>query len=108
MTVETRTPLCPTIEPTASICGSFEKTATLERDPGSRAIALISTTLLAISGASRANSFSRNFGCERDRRYNIPLAFAVFVKDRDFFRLSDFLDDDLLCGLGGDSSVGPF
>ena len=52
ITVETRTPRWPTRDPTGSICWSWETTATFERDPASRAIAFISTTLLAISGVS--------------------------------------------------------
>jgi len=62
MTVVTRTPFCPTQEPTGSMCSSLEKTAIFERLPASLAIDLISTIPEAISGASIANNPSTKPG----------------------------------------------
>src|SRR3990172_7849134 len=62
ITVVTRMPFWPTQEPTGSIFSSLDMTATLEREPGSLATDLISTTPEATSGASRAKSFSKNLG----------------------------------------------
>ena len=70
----TREPLSPTHEPTASTRGSVEYTEILEREPASRATALISTMLSAISGTSLSNSRRRKSGCVRDRITCGPLA----------------------------------
>ncbi len=62
MTVVTRTPLCPTSEPTGSICSSFEETAIFEREPASRATAFTSIVPVPSSGDSDLKSSSKNFG----------------------------------------------
>ena len=70
----TRDPLSPTHEPTASTRGSVEYTEIFERAPASRATALISTMLSAISGTSASNSRRRKSGWVRDRITCGPLA----------------------------------
>ncbi len=70
----TREPLSPTHEPTASTRGSVEYTEIFERAPASRATALISTMLSAISGTSLSNRRRRKSGWVRDRITCGPLA----------------------------------
>ena len=55
MIMRTRLPRAPTHAPTGSMAGSFDHTAIFVRWPGSRAIALISTTPEEISGTSSSN-----------------------------------------------------
>ena len=54
-TAWTRAPRWPTVAPTGSRPSWRDETATFEREPGSRAIALISTVPLWISGTSSSN-----------------------------------------------------
>ena len=54
-TAWTRAPRCPTVAPTGSRPSWREATATFERLPASRAMALISTVPLWISGTSSSN-----------------------------------------------------
>ena len=70
----TREPLRPTHDPTASTRGSFENTEIFERAPASRATALISTMLSAISGTSLSNRRRRKSGWVRERMTCGPLA----------------------------------
>ncbi len=72
VTVVTRTPRPPTHAPVGSTCGSFDATAILVLLPASRAIDFISTTPVAISGASISNKALTNCGCERDSRRLTP------------------------------------
>ena len=54
-TAWTRAPRWPTVAPTGSSPSWRDATATFEREPASRAIALISTVPLWISGTSSSN-----------------------------------------------------
>ncbi len=60
-TAWTRAPRWPTVAPTGSSPSWRLATATFEREPASRAIALISTVPLWISGTSSSNSRRRKF-----------------------------------------------
>ena len=62
----TRAPRCPTVAPTGSSPSWRDDTATLERLPASRAIALISTVPAWISGTSSSNSRRRKPLCVRE------------------------------------------
>ena len=70
----TRDPLMPTHAPTASILSSLDTTETLARDPGSRAMPLISMIFSATSGTSASKRRRRNSGCVRERMICGPRA----------------------------------
>ena len=71
-TAWTRAPRCPTTVPTGSSPTWCAVTITLLRCPGSRAIELISTRPVPISGTSSSKSFLTKFLCERVRRISGP------------------------------------
>ena len=73
-TMRTREPRAPTHAPTGSTLLSFDATAIFVRWPGSRAIALSSTTPSTISGTSSSNSRFTRPGCVRDTTICGPLA----------------------------------
>ena len=62
MTACTLVPFCPIIDPIGSTLSSVEETAILDREPGSRAIDLISTVPVPISGTSKVNNWLTIFG----------------------------------------------
>ena len=66
LTCCTRAARGPTQAPTGSTLRSVDQTATLERWPGSRAQALISTTPSCTSGTSSSKSRLSSPGCVRD------------------------------------------
>src|SRR6266540_3859339 len=73
-TMRTREPRAPTHAPTGSTLLSLDATAIFVRWPGSRAMALISTTPSTISGTSSSKSRLTSPGCVRDTTICGPLA----------------------------------
>ena len=73
-TMRTREPRAPTQAPTGSTLWSFDATAIFVRWPGSRAMALSSTTPSTISGTSSSNSRFTRPGWVRDTTICGPLA----------------------------------
>ena len=63
--------------PLAFTPGSVARTAIFVRCPASRASETISTTPLAISGTSSANSFRTSAGCVRDTVIDGPFGPLV-------------------------------
>ena len=68
----TRCPRNPTQAPTGSTFSSRDHTASFVRNPGSRAIPLISMVPSLISDTSSRNNFNTNCGSARDRMISGP------------------------------------
>ena len=80
LTALIRTPLTPTVAPTASTCGCVEIRAILARSPGIRADLSTITVPSAISGTSSSKSASRNFGEVRESSIWIPFSLSIFTR----------------------------
>ncbi len=74
--MRTREPRGPTQAPTGSTPSACETTAIFERQPGSRATPVISTSLSAISGTSSSKSFLISSGLRRETTMLGPLVSA--------------------------------
>src|SRR5581483_7935588 len=90
LTLSMRTWRGLTHEPTGSTPSWRAYTATLVREPGSRAIAFISTTPLNTSGTSSSNSRRTRFRCVRDTitcgPFGVRLTSTTYTRSRWFGR----------------------
>jgi hypothetical protein len=71
------TPFVPTVAPTGSILGLIVDSATLALSPGILALEWMMTYSSLISGTSRANNSSKNFGLVLESSTCIPSFLSI-------------------------------